>query len=158
MSQIYVIITQEVNDMPKLKTTLMLTTEESIAASGTVEGQDELVAEEDMKIVGVSFHAVHTQDGNTYLTLQRGGQLRMLNNYQDGFEAVDSDEQIAGTRITMHGEPQTSTGAKGETIFMFPSGCYFEVEEGERIYLNWRLQNDDTNTHTMLGQCLIYWY
>lgn len=144
--------------MAKLKTTLLQTTEESIATTANVEGQDELVAEEDMKIVGVSFHAVHTQDGNTYMTLQRGGQQRFLNSYQDGTEARDSDEQIAGTRITMHGEPQTSTGAKGETIFMFPSPHYFEVEEGERIYLNWRLQNDDTNTHTMLGQCLIYWY
>ncbi|MBA7551833.1 hypothetical protein ES705_44383 [subsurface metagenome] len=128
-----------------------------IVASATVEGQDELVAEEDMKIVGCSFHAVHTQDGNTYLTLQRGGQQRMLNNYQDGMVAVDGDEQIAGTRITMPGAPNTSTGAKGETIFMFPAGHYFEVEEGERIYLNYRLQNDDTNTHTMMGQCLIYW-
>lgn len=111
-----------------------------------------------MKIVGVSFHAIHTQEGNNYGTLQRSGQPRMLNRYHEGFQSVENDDIIAGCRITMDGDPNPSTASRSDKTFMFPSPHYFEVEEGERIYFTGRLQNDDANTHTMLMQCVIYWY
>ncbi|MBA7550962.1 hypothetical protein ES705_43493 [subsurface metagenome] len=144
--------------MGKLKTILLQSPITSLAPDGTHEFQDELIAEEDMKIVAVSFHAIHSQGGNNYMTLQRGGQQRMLQRYHDGYAAVDNDDQIAACRLTFAGPPDPSTASIGHTFFPFPSPHYFEVEEGERIYLNGRLQNDDTNTHTLLAQCLVYYY
>ena len=158
LSQINVMITQEVNDMGKLKTSLLQSPAESLATTASLEFQDELVADEDMKIVAVSFHAIHTQEGNNYGTLQRSGQPRMLNRYHTGFQSVQGDDIIAGTRITMDGDPAPSTASKGTEYYPFPAGHYFEVEEGERIYFTGRLQNDDANTHTMLMQCVVYWY
>jgi len=142
--------------MGKLKTILLQSGIYSLAPAGTQEFQDELIAEEDMKIVACSFHAIHTEEGNNYGTLQRGGQQRMLQRYHDGFVAVDNDDQLAGCRLTFSTDP--STESIGHTYFEFPSPHYFEVEEGERLYFTGRLQNDDANTHSLLMQCLVYYY
>ncbi|GAH21423.1 unnamed protein product, partial [marine sediment metagenome] len=107
--------------MAKLKTSLLQSPVHSILTTASEEFQDELVADEDMKIVGVSFHAIHTQEGNNYGTLQRSGQPRMLNRYHEGFQSVENDDIIAGCRITMDGDPNPSTASRSDKTFMFPS-------------------------------------
>lgn len=138
-------------------TALLSSGVESIGPGGNVEFQDEFEADGDLRIIACSFHAIHSQEGNTYCTLQRSSGPRMLHRYHEGYEALSTDEILAGVRLTLDGDPNPSTASIADRFFNFGPD-YFELADEEKVYFTGRLQNDDNNTHSMLGQCLIYYY
>lgn len=127
-----------------------------VQANGT-EGDEtvEFIATEDMKIVGCALGNINAAKMLFHMTVSRSGNQRMLYEYNSPRVIDDTDEPLFGTRLAFE-DPSNNTDFCSKEI-MLPSGDYFELEEGERIYLHTHAKNNDASSHTWLSQALLYY-
>ena len=141
--------------MAKLKTKLLADTSTSMAAAATLSETVEYIAEEDMKIVGCAFGMINAAKTLTHATLARSGNQRTLYEYNTPRVIQDTDQAMFGTRLSNPDPSDEMPYCSWE--LMLPSGEYFDVEEGERFYFHTHKKNNDTSSHVMLTQALVYY-
>lgn len=114
--------------------------EVSLSAGTEEKATSEIIATEDMKIIGAM--AIHTRHGglSTTITVQRSGQYRIAGAYASFSEPPTSDDQPLFAFNAVAAEDNVYSEAPRQCD-MLPSGAYFELEKDERIYVHHWLKN-----------------
>ena len=141
--------------MAELKTVVLHNVERSMAGNLTVENVEELVAEENMRIVGVlfGFTAFIGNDGKGALC--RTGTFKQLASYVEEAEMETKDGVLFAARTVDGSETQPNMIVYWQ---MLPNGHYFYLEKGERIYLSAGHHNNSAATHNSAIDCIIFYY
>jgi len=145
--------------MPELKTVIISSKDEgdSLAAGATAFFNRELVAEENMHIVGFMFYGTLATNVDINMTVLRSGTGRIFGAYAADYR-VATEHGVLSAFHSHCGATDAGEGSENVHHHMLPSGTYFFVEKGERIYFAGQLRNNDSATHTVKAQVCIYYY
>jgi len=122
LSQIYIIITQEVNDMARVR---CIELNVKNTAAGWNKKYWSYVWDEDVYLIGMGFHAC------TSGTAQ--GLVCRLNK---GVSDVLTDQVMTDTYFAVGGNIGTAMEGGGGMCVMLPDGYYFPINEDEPIFLD----------------------
>lgn len=145
----------EASEIPKIYTALISGANTLVANGAEDDETVEYIATEDMKIIGCALGNINAAKCLSHMTVARSGNQRMLFEYNSPRVITDADEPLFGTRLAFE-DPSNNTDFCSKE-WMLPSGSWFELEEGERIYLHSHFKNNDASSHTFKSQALLYY-
>lgn len=143
--------------MPELKTVSLMAVSTSLANGEEDYGVFEFVAVENMKIVGCNFVREGATGCLTWATVQRSGNNHFMGEYDEEYQSITDDAVMFATKMDNHvTAANMSPGIKSHVQFL-PSGDYFPLEKGERIYVSWKRKNSDGSSHRIVVQVALYY-
>lgn len=149
----------EVNErkMAQLKT-IVVSVENNLASGASADTIEEIIADEDMKIVGAMFK--HHENGGVWqtITVMRGGQFSVLGGYEAWKRVPKTTDQVMFCSSAIYHEDNKYADSMDARWQMLPQGEYFLLEEGERLYFHFFQSNEHASaTYMMAGSCVIFY-
>lgn len=143
--------------MAELKTIVLKFTELDLVAGASVRFSDELIAEEDMKIIGCAMHYTNNLGQDSKIAVSRSGVYCEPGSYNP-IEEMDTERGILfADRFSNPGN--TTFAEKLSTWQMLPDGHYFMLEKGERIYAHVEHHNKHTSSgYSYTCDVVLYYY
>lgn len=129
----------------------------NLAATSEDTGTFEYVAQEAMKIIG----AAMVREGATYsavhASLNRSGNCHFAGEYTADNILTTDDGSLFNFQSSNHSNAGfDGPGWKNKEI-MLPAGDYFDLEEGERVYVQYKRKNNDSSSHAIVVQMILYY-
>ena len=129
---------------------------ESLGPGANIEETDEIIAEEDMYIIGALFGCGTCGGAHVNQSVQRSGQHRRWADYHAGAMQSTEDGVMFGNIMIVIADNEYND-FRSNAMFL-PRGSYFLVEKGERFYIHHWMQNEHaTSTFELTSQVLIYY-
>lgn len=91
------------------------------------------------------------------MTIARSGNVHLAGEYEDDYTLTTDDAPLFATKMDNH--PTTASESPGvkNDFQMLPSGRYFALEKDERIWLHSHIKNNDTSSHAIVAQAILYY-
>ena len=141
--------------MAELKTAVIHSEELSMAGNTTVKKSEELIAEQNMRIVGVLFAFTAFIGNDAKCCLIRSGTYTEPGSYVEDEEMSTQRGVMFAARAVDGSETQPNQITFWE---MLHSNHFFFLEKGERIYFHCGHHNNSAATHSSSMDCIIFYY
>lgn len=153
----YVVQAKEEKTIPKVKTVVLNADMSNLGATSEDEGTFEYVAQEDMKIIGATMVREGATFSAVWATVSRSGNLHFAGEYLTANILTSDDQPLFCFMSANHSSAGFDNPGWKDQTQMLPSGDYFDLEEGERIYVQYKRKNNDASSHAIVVQVILFY-
>lgn len=141
--------------MAELKTLVVHHSAGDISPGAEIWQTEEIVAEEDMKIVACGFGWTRSLGHQFNATVLRSGQQREHGSYQVGKQLRTEDGFLFAVNAI---NPLADLNTESWALQILPDSDYFMLEKGERIYVHFHMKNSHASlTYSCAGEAILYY-